>query len=135
MTEQSTSKQDRVGQLLARGQSLWLDDLTRDLIKGGDLRRLIEQDGVRGMTSNPTIFQRAISAGNAYDAQIAELVGQGKAPVDIFEALAVQDVQNACDVFRPVYDSTNGADGFVSIERSPGAAHDTQTSIDETRRL
>jgi transaldolase len=131
----STNGQDRVTQLVALGQSLWLDDLTRDLIVGGGLLRMIEDGGIRGMTSNPTIFQKAISSGNAYDGQIRDLLEKGKPPTEIFEALAVQDVQAACDVFRPLYDQTNGADGFVSIEVSPGAAYSTAESIEEARRL
>src|SRR4051794_23504429 len=110
MTDKVTGEANRIAELLAQGQSMWLDDLTRDLIRGGGLKKLIEQDGVRGMTSNPTIFQKSIAGGSAYDEQIRDLIGQGKQPAEIFEALAVKDVQDACDVFRPLYDSTDGAD-------------------------
>src|SRR3954470_2002049 len=83
--------------LVAQGQSIWLDYITRDLVRGGDLKRLIEQDGIRGMTSNPTIFQKAIASGHTYDPQIDELLRQDKDAGAIFEALAVQDIQDACD--------------------------------------
>ena len=121
--------------LVALGQSIWLDYITRDLIRGGELRRLIEQDGLRGMTSNPTIFQQAIGGGAAYDTQIEELLGQGKDAGAIFEALAVQDIQEACDLFRPLYDRTSAADGYVSLEVSPHLAHDTAGTLEEARRL
>jgi len=121
--------------LVALGQSIWLDYITRDLVRGGELRRLIEQDGLRGMTSNPTIFQKAIGGGSAYDAQIAALLSEGKEAGAIFEALAVQDIQEACDLFRPLYDRTRGADGFVSIEVSPHLSHNTEGTLVEARRL
>ncbi len=121
--------------LISEGQSVWLDYITRELVRGGELKRLIEEDGLRGMTSNPTIFQKAISGGGAYDDQIRELVREGRAAPEIFEAVAVQDIQEACDVFRPVYDATEGKDGFVSIEVSPKLAYDTNATIEEARRL
>jgi transaldolase len=121
--------------LVAEGQSIWLDYITRDLVRGGDLKLMIEQDGLRGMTSNPTIFQKAIASGNAYDQQIDDLLQQGKDAGAIFEALAVRDIQDACDVFRPLYDQTNGADGYVSIEVSPSLAHNPQGTQAEARRL
>ena len=121
--------------LNGQGQSLWLDHITRDLVRGGELQRLIDEDGLCGQTSNPTIFQEAIAAGRAYDDQIAALARAGHDARAIFEALAVTDIQEACDLFRPLYDRTNGADGFVSIEVSPKLAHDTQATIAEARRL
>lgn len=121
--------------LVALGQSIWLDYITRELVRGGELRRLIEADGLRGMTSNPTIFQQAIGGGEAYDAQIEELLGQGKDAGAIFEALAVQDIQEACDLFRPLYDRTAGGDGYVSLEVSPHLAHETAGTLEEARRL
>lgn len=121
--------------LVALGQSIWLDYITRDLVRGGELRRLIEQDGLRGMTSNPTIFQKAIAGGSAYDAQIEALLGESTQAGAIFEALAVQDIQDACDLFRPLYDRTDAADGYVSIEVSPHVAHDTAGTLTEARRL
>lgn len=121
--------------LVAEGQSIWLDYITRRLVHDGELRKLIEDDGLRGMTSNPTIFQKAIAAGDAYDEQITQLVGHGKSAGEIFEQLAVKDIQDACDLFRPVYDRTEGLDGVVSIEVSPSLAHDTDGTVVEARRL
>jgi len=121
--------------LVAEGQSIWLDFISRDLVRGGELRRLIEQDGLRGMTSNPSIFQKAIAAGDAYDEQLAQLAAEGKTAGEIFEALSVQDVREACDLFRPLYDRSGGLDGVVSIEVSPSLAHDTQGTLTEARRL
>jgi transaldolase len=121
--------------LSALGQSVWYDYIRRDLYTGGDLRRLIAEDGLRGMTSNPTIFQKAIAETDLYDEDIRKAAGEGLEGPAIFERLAVTDVQRAADVFRPVYDETGGADGFVSIEVSPGVATDTEASVAEARHL
>jgi transaldolase len=121
--------------LVAEGQSIWLDFISRDLVRSGQLRRLIEQDGLRGMTSNPSIFQKAIAAGDAYDEQLAQLAAEGKTAGEIFEALSVQDVRDACDLFRPLYDQSAGLDGVVSIEVSPSLAHEAQGTLIEARRL
>lgn len=125
----------KLAALLAEGQSIWLDFITRDLVRQGGLRRMIAEVGLRGMTSNPTIFQKAIAEGDAYSEQIKELVGQGKDAGAIFEAVAIKDIQDACDLFRPVYDQTDGQDGFVSIEVAPNLARDTDGTIAEARRL
>jgi transaldolase len=117
------------------GQSVWLDFIERTLLTSGELGRLIKQDGLAGMTSNPTIFQKAISSGNAYDDQIREAATTAKSDVEVFEDLAVRDIQTACDLFRPLYDSTAAGDGLVSIEVSPRLASDTEGSITEARRL
>lgn len=122
-------------QLSELGQSIWYDYIRRDLYEGTELKRMIEEDGLGGMTSNPSIFQKAIANSDLYDEDIQRLVGQHKAPATIFEKLAVVDVQHAADAFRPVYDAQNGNDGFVSIEVGPHLAHDTQGTIDEARRL
>src|SRR5438309_3704983 len=121
--------------LLAEGQSLWLDCIPRDLVHGGELQRLIDEDGIRGETSNPTIFGKAVAMGTAYDRQIDELAARGYDAEAIFEALAISDIQDACDLFRPLYEQTDGRDGFVSIEVSPGRAHDTAATVVEARRL
>jgi transaldolase len=122
--------------LLGRlGQSPWYDYITRELIASGRLARLIEDDGLRGMTSNPTIFEKAIAGSADYDADIARLAAEGHSPGEVFEALAVQDVRAACDVFRPLYDASGGADGLVSLEVSPELAHDTEATIAEAGRL
>lgn len=125
----------RMKQLLALGQSVWYDYIRRDLYTGPELRRLVEEDGLRGMTSNPTIFQKAIAGTELYDEDIRRQGSAGAAAPQVFEALAVTDVQRAADVFRPVFDATGGNDGFVSIEVGPHLAHDTEGSIAEARRL
>ncbi|MBI4514078.1 MAG: transaldolase [Gemmatimonadetes bacterium] len=122
----------RLGEL---GQSPWLDFITRDLIVSGELKRLIEEDGLRGMTSNPTIFQQAIAGTALYDADIEEFAEAGRSPEEIFEILAVGDVGAACDVFRALYEATDGGDGLVSIEVPPALARDTEGTIEAARRL
>lgn len=117
------------------GQSLWLDYIHRELLDSGELTRLIEQDGIRGVTSNPTIFEQAIAGSAAYDTAIAEIAGAGKDARAIYEALAVADVVRACDAFRPIYEMTGGNDGFVSLEVAPDLAHDPDGTAAEARRL
>src|SRR6266851_6213697 len=118
------------------GQSVWLDFLSRDLLRGGELNRLIAEDGLRGMTSNPSIFEKAIGHGDDYDAQIAELEAAGDLdPGALFERLAITDIQHAADALRPVYEQTQRRDGYVSIEVSPYLAMQTDATIDEARRL
>jgi transaldolase len=117
------------------GQSVWYDYIRRDLYEGGELRRLIEEDGLSGMTSNPTIFQKAIAETDLYDASIRRLSGRGVSGPALFEALEVEDVRAAADVFRPVFDRTGGDDGFVSIEVNPALSHDTGGTVAEARRL
>jgi len=115
------------------GQSVWLDYIDRKVIASGELERLIEQDGLRGMTSNPTIFQKAVAGSDLYDLDLAQ--HRGAAPAELAEAIMVADVQRACDVFRPLYDALDGKDGLVSIECPPSAAYDTDRSIAAARRL
>ncbi|HWF90676.1 MAG TPA: transaldolase [Terriglobales bacterium] len=122
--------------LLKFGQSVWLDYIRRDLITTGELKRLIDEDGLRGMTSNPTIFEKAISAGSYYSDLLKTL--KEKANLDAkarFEALEIRDIQDAADILRPVFVSTKGRDGYVSIEVSPYLARDTQGTISEARAL
>lgn len=121
--------------LASEGQSVWLDLIERKLLREGGLRQLIELDGVRGMTSNPTIFEKAIAGGHDYDDQIQALARSDLATGAVFEALAVADIQEACDQFRAVYDSSAGADGYVSIEVDPTLARDTDGTITAARRL
>ena len=128
----SANPLQRLGEL---GQSVWYDFIRRDLYQGPELKRLIDEDGLRGMTSNPTIFQKAIAESTLYDDDIRRAGAAGKDPAAIFEALAVADVCAAADIFRPVYDASGGDDGFVSIEVGPRLARDTQGSIAEARRL
>ncbi len=124
----------KLQELLNQGQSVWYDNISRDLINDGSFKKMIEQ-GVRGLTSNPTIFEKAIGAGTAYDDQIRELVKGGKEAGDIFTELAIQDIRNVADIFRPVYEESNGQDGYVSIEVSPLLAHDTEGTLKQAREF
>src|SRR3954451_15077375 len=117
------------------GQSIWLDYTRRDLIASGELRRLIEEDGLRGMTSNPSIFEKAITGSASYDEDIRAMAFDGQSPNAIYEALSQGDVRAAADEFRPVYEETDGGDGYVSLEVNPHLAHDTRGTIVEARRL
>ena len=117
------------------GQSIWMDFISRNVVVSGQLKKWVEEDGVSGVTSNPSIFEKAISDTHDYDAEISELARKGKSAAEIYDALTINDIQQAADVFRPVFDATNGADGFVSIEVSPYLASDTESTIKEARRL
>ncbi len=118
------------------GQSVWLDNLSRKLIHSGELKRLIDEDGMSGITSNPTIFQKAISGSADYDSSLRRMIGKGvKDEKELFLGLAIEDVSDAADLLRPTSQSTNGLDGFVSIEVSPDLAYDTPATISEARRL
>ncbi len=117
------------------GQSIWLDYIRRDLIASGELRRLIEEDGLRGMTSNPSIFEKAIENSRDYDEDMRAMALKGKGTAAIYETLSQCDVQRAADEFRPLYDRTDGEDGYVSLEVNPHLAYDTQGTIQEARRL
>jgi transaldolase len=121
-------------QLAEHGQSVWIDYLSRKFVHDGDLAGLV-RDGVVGVTSNPTIFQGAIAEGDAYDDQIRELSASESDPKEIFLALARDDIRDACDVLRPVWDEGDGKDGWVSLEVDPNLAHDTDATIAEAKRL
>jgi len=127
---------DPLRAVLELGQSIWLDDIRRDLITEGELARLVD-GGLRGVTSNPAIFARAIAGSALYDARLAELVvAEPTAPVErLYEALAVEDIRGAADVLLPVWEATGGADGFVSLEVSPRLAHDAENTVAEAQRL
>ncbi len=122
-------------QLARHGQSFWLDNISRDLITSGRLSRLIDEDGLKGMTSNPAIFEKAIMGSTDYDDDIGLLAAQGRNAVEIYEALAVADIRQAADRLSAVYDATEGADGYVSLEVSPELADDTAGTVAEARRL
>jgi transaldolase len=122
----------RLGEL---GQSPWYDYITRDLVASGELARLIREDGLRGMTSNPTIFEKAVAGSSSYDQDIRRLGCEGRSPGEIFEALAVADVQAACDEFAELHRRSGGLDGQVSLEVSPELANDTEATIHEAHRL
>jgi transaldolase len=133
-TPRSGSQRSAMLTLEELGQSVWLDNLRRGMVRSGELASLI-RDGLRGMTSNPTIFEHAIAESTDYDETLKDAALSQKTDRELFEVLAIQDVQAAADLFRPVYDRTDGADGFVSLEVSPGVARDTEGSIAEARRL
>lgn len=118
------------------GQSIWLDNLSRKLIQSGELKRFIEEDGVSGITSNPTIFQKAISGSEDYDASLLSMIGQGiHDEKELFLGLAIEDISAAAEMLWPVYRQTGGHDGFVSIEVSPDLAYDTAATVSEARRI
>ena len=117
------------------GQSIWLDFLRRHSLANGEIQELIDQDGASGLTSNPSIFQKAIAGSHDYDSDIRALAMDGKSVEEIYEALTVEDIQRAADLFRPTFDRLNGRDGFVSLEVSPKLAHDTASTIAEARHL
>src|SRR5258708_2992380 len=117
------------------GQSIWLDFITREFIGEGKLAKVIAEDGLTGVTSNPTIFQKAFSGGKEYDEAISRLAREGKTSEQIFDALSIEDIQKACDAFRSVFDKTKGSDGFVSLEVGPHVARDSKGTIEEARRL
>jgi transaldolase len=122
-------------QLHELGQSLWLDNITRDMLADGTLGRYIDELSITGLTSNPTIFDKAISKGDAYDEQISELTEQGVAGEDVFFALALQDLRGAADLFAPIHERTDGVDGWASLEVSPLLADDAPATIEQVRRL
>jgi len=117
------------------GQSLWLDNITRDLLNSGTLKRYIEELAVTGLTSNPTIFDHAIKNSSSYDAAIREKLAKGKSGEELFFELALEDLTRAADLFRPIFDRTNGVDGYVSLEVSPLLAHDTASTLAAAKSL
>jgi transaldolase len=121
--------------LLNYGQSYWLDNLARQKITSGELKKRVTEQGLRGITSNPSIFNKAITGSDDYDNQIKEEVAKKSSLQEIYDALTIKDVQDACDILKPVFDSSNGTDGFVSLEVSPYLALDKQGAIDEAKRL
>jgi transaldolase len=125
---------NRLQRLHDAGQSIWLDYIERTMLRNGELARRIRDDALMGMTSNPTIFEKALAEGSAYDDQIRSAPGDFTA-MELFERIATTDVRDACDGFRGVYDSTSGYDGFVSIEVSPASANDARATISEAQRL
>src|SRR5437879_5224125 len=118
-----------------QGQSLWLDNITRDLLDSGTLARYIDQLSVTGLTSNPTIFDHAIKNSSAYDAAIRQKLREGKSGEDLFFELALEDLTRAADLFRPIWDRTHGVDGWVSLEVSPLLAHDTASTLTAAKTL
>jgi transaldolase len=125
----------RLHQLSEAGVSVWIDNLSRDLIQSGELERMMREDAVVGITSNPTIFQKAISSGDAYDAQLREVLEEENDPTEIFIRLAAKDVTDACDLLRKVWDEGGGKDGYVSIEVDPTLAYDTEGTVAQAVRF
>jgi len=123
-----------LNQLTELGQAVWLDYIRRSFTRAGDLQALINQ-GVRGVTSNPAIFEQAIAGSDDYDEDIQRLAGENRSVNDIYEALAIEDIRQAADLLRPLYDRTDGRDGYVSLEVSPALAHDTAGTVADAKRL
>ena len=122
-------------EILAHGQSIWCDNIERRIIKNGTFRKMITEDGLRGVTSNPTIFEKAVTSSSDYDADLHKMGDKGLSPEDICWAIITKDIQDTCDVFLPVFKETKGADGYVSIEVSPLLAHDTEGTLKQAREL
>jgi transaldolase len=129
----TTSVNERLARLTALGTSIWLDQIQRSITQGGELRRLVEEDSLRGETSNPAIFEKAILNSDEYDEQIHQLNEEGADARSVYQAIAIQDVQEAADVLRSVYDESGGTDGFVSLEVDPDLAFDTDKTMEQAR--
>lgn len=125
----------KLKQLIQHGQSYWLDNLSRDIIRSGELKKRVKEQGQRGVTSNPKTFSDAVSGSDAYDSDIRRLAGDGVSTESIYDALMIEDIQNACDVLRPVFDQSGGTDGFVSLEVDPRLARHSEPTLNEVRRL
>jgi transaldolase len=125
----------RLHELSEHGQSVWMDTLSREMLETGELERLLREDAVVGVTSNPTIFEKAIAAGDWYDEQFKEVLEDESDPKEVFLRLAVRDIQGACDLLKQVHDDGSGKDGWVSLEVDPNLAHDTEGTIEEAKRL
>jgi transaldolase len=123
----------RLHELTQRGQAVWFDTLSRDLVQSGELKKMMDEDAVTGVTSNPTIFQKALSSGDAYDADLKKLLAETDDPSEIFFSLALQDIRDAADVLKPAYEGSNGIDGYVSMEVEPGIAYDTEKTFEQAR--
>ncbi|HUI63777.1 MAG TPA: transaldolase [Bacteroidota bacterium] len=135
MREPKAARENPLKTLEGLGQSIWIDFIQRRMILSGELQRLIDEDGVSGVTSNPTIFEKAIDQSQDYDNAIHLLGLEGKNATEMYETLAIDDIQHVADILRPLYETSDGADGFVSLEVSPHLAHDTPGTIAEARRL
>src|SRR6187431_2763181 len=125
----------RLHQLSGLGQSVWIDSLSRGWLKDGELARMMSEDAVVGVTSNPTIFQKAMAEGDWYDEQLAEAAKETDDLREIFLALAIEDIKDACDLMKPAWDASDGVDGFVSIEVDPTLAYDRDRTYDQAMRL
>src|SRR3954454_20220757 len=129
----ATAVNERLAALTAAGTSIWLDQLSRGLLETGELARMVAEDSLRGVTSNPAIFEKSILGSADYDEDLKRLAGEGKIAREIYRAMALRDVQLAADVLRPVYDQTGGVDGYVSWEVAPRLSHDTEGTLEQAR--
>src|SRR5918998_3395343 len=125
----------RLHELSAHGVSVWIDTLSREMLDTGELERLLREDAVVGVTSNPTIFEKALSTGDWYDDELRDAASRHEDPKEVFLELAAADVRRACDLLRPVWDTTRGVDGYVSLEVDPGLAYDREATYEEAMRL
>jgi transaldolase len=130
-----TKQANALVELQSYGQSVWLDNISKAILDSGELQKLIDEDGLRGVTSNPTIFEKAINGSRDYDAVLKRLAQAGRTVDEIYEALVIDDIRRATDLFRPLFHATNGLDGYVSLEVSPRLANETQRTLEEARRL
>ena len=122
-------------EVMKLGQSIWYDNIRRAMLESNDLRKKTEEDDLRGVTSNPTIFEKAITGSTDYDEQMRSLIDAGASVQEIYEALVLDDIGRAADILKPVYDRTDGLDGYISLEVSPRLAYDTAGTIEEAERL
>src|SRR4051794_30449210 len=127
----ATAVNERLAALTAAGTSIWLDQLSRGLIESGELARMVEEDSLQGVTSNPAIFEKSILGSADYDADLKRLADEGKSAREIYRAMALHDVRAAADILRPVYDRTDGVDGYVSWEVAPRLSHDTEGTLEQ----
>lgn len=134
MTPATSTSVNHILEIRNQGQSIWMDNLSRNLIESGELKELIKTRDIRGITSNPAIFEKAIAGNAIYDAAIAEGVAAGKSVMEIYESLVFEDIRNACDILLPVYEESQGLDGYVSLEVPPSLARDTESTLREAIR-
>jgi len=131
----NTKQANALVELQGFGQSVWLDNISKAILDSGELKKLIDEDGLRGVTSNPTIFEKAINGSRDYDAALGQLARAGRSVDEIYEALVIDDIRRATDLFRPLFLASKGLDGYVSLEVSPKLANETQQTLEEARRL
>ena len=125
----------RLNQVAELGQSVWIDSLSREWLRTGELKRMMDEDAVTGVTSNPTIFQKAMAEGDWYNDQLREVIAEENDVKEIFLQLAMSDIEEACDLMRPVWDEGDGKDGYISMEVDPNFAYDTAATIEEAARF
>ena len=126
---------NRLRELMKLGQSVWFDNIHRAMLNNGDLKRMVEEDDLRGVTSNPTIFEKAVTGSKAYDDQLEALIESGASVDEIYEAVVIEDITRGADILAPVYERTNKVDGYISLEVNPELAYDTEKTIEEAERL